>query len=105
MDSAVTALLTDLQLALQRLQLWQLERPSEQALASQQPFCIDTLNFPQWLQFVFVERMQWLLAQQQPLPRNCQISPMAEQYFGPRLDQAATLLACIKRIDDLLSDA
>jgi uncharacterized protein YqcC (DUF446 family) len=28
--------------------------PSTEALASDQPFCVDTLTLPRWLQFIFL---------------------------------------------------
>ncbi|MEC8429313.1 MAG: YqcC family protein, partial [Pseudomonadota bacterium] len=42
--------LIDLQCELKNLNLWETQRPADEALASTQPFCIDTLSFPQWLQ-------------------------------------------------------
>lgn len=106
MTKAITlaSLLMDLQLLLRQLGHWQAERPSAQALASQQPFCVDTLSFPQWLQFVFIERLQLLLDQQLALPTSCQVCPMAEQYFAQDLVPVQALLACLRQIDGLLSE-
>ena len=56
----VAALLIDLEGALRSRLLWDADEPSPEALASTQPFCIDTLDFPQWLQFVFLPRMRAL---------------------------------------------
>ena len=71
------------------------------ALASQQPFCIDTLRFDQWLQFVFIGRLRQLLADQLPLPDQCAVAPMAAQCFSAR-DQGP-LIAQLARIDALHS--
>ena len=47
----VHALLIDIEAQLRQMGLWQAVPPSPEALASSQPFCIDTLDFSQWLQF------------------------------------------------------
>ena len=43
----VAALLIDVESGLRQLNLWELRSPPAEALASTQPFCIDTLNFAQ----------------------------------------------------------
>ena len=101
---ALSALLMDLEAQLRNLNLWQLQRPSEDALASEQPFCVDTLTFPQWLQFIFVERMQVMIAQQLVLPSACQIAPMGEEYFKTADYAVSDILQCLLAIDQLLSN-
>ena len=93
----------DLEAQLRNLRLWQVQRPSVEALASQQPFCIDTLSFPQWLQFVFIERLQLMIAEQEPLPSACHIAPMAEEYFKTTDYTVSEVLNCLRTIDELLS--
>ena len=52
-----------------RLQNWWSEQPPmSEALASQQPFCVDTLAFEQWLQWIFLPRMKQLLESAAALP-------------------------------------
>ena len=97
------SLLMDIEAELRRLQLWQAESPSPEALASSQPFCVDTLTFAQWLQFVLLVKMRRLLEQQLPLPGNCQIAPMAEEYFRATALDAAALIALLQRFDRCLS--
>ena len=43
------------------LPLWEKVSPSAAALASDEPFCIDTLTFPQWLQFIFLPTLYRML--------------------------------------------
>lgn len=100
---AVAEILIDIEKKLHELQLWDEVEPSAEALASVQPFAVDTLNFPQWLQFIFIPRMFYLLETQKPLPSNCGIAPMAEQYFSVLALYSAPLIAHLQRIDDLLS--
>ncbi|MFT5879633.1 MAG: hypothetical protein ACI86X_000738 [Moritella sp.] len=72
-------LLTQIEVELKRLSLWQITPPSAVALASTAPFCIDTMPFTHWLQFIFLVKMQQLLALKMPLPENMAIHPMAEE--------------------------
>lgn len=96
-------LLVSVEEQLHTLDLWQADRPSAQALASIQPFCVDTLSFPQWLQFIFLPTIQVLIENRQALPTNCGIAPMAEMYFVGAGNTVEELLALLKRLDDLLS--
>ena len=70
--------LTQLEDLLKQHQLWQNTPIDPQALNSTVPFCHDTMAFEQWLQFVFIEKIQQLLTHRQPLPRNFAIAPMAQ---------------------------
>jgi len=72
------AYLVQLKALLQKHQLWQCESISADALNSSVPFCHDSMAFEQWLQFVFIEKMQHLITHDQPLPRNFAIAPMAQ---------------------------
>ncbi len=90
----IASLLIDIEAELRRLRLWEAEPPTPEALASTEPFCVDTLSFPQWLQFVFLPRMHALVAAEQLPPGRCEITPLAEQYFGnSKLDVLALLRA------------
>lgn len=92
-------LLKDLKQELQQLEWWELQAPSVQALQSEQPFCVDTLDFSQWLQWVFVPRMQSILMSDHPLPSQCAIHDMAEVVYRDRLGLVESLLVCLKSID------
>ncbi|WP_444932134.1 YqcC family protein [Microbulbifer sp. SSSA002] len=86
---------------LRNLQVWQDNAPPAEALASTEPFCVDTLTLPQWLQFIFLPRMQILIESEMPLPGQCGIAPVAEEFFKGRED-AAALLAILETIDQRL---
>ncbi|USD36784.1 MULTISPECIES: YqcC family protein [Ferrimonas] len=91
-----------LQQALQQAQLWQQTPVSAEALASTQPFAIDTLSFPQWLQFIYLPKLQALLDAGQPLPTKVAVAPMAEQTFA---GSQPALVAAIAHLDALLCSA
>ncbi len=94
------SLLIDLECEMRSLQLWVEETPSPEALQSKEPFCIDTLNFDQWLQFVFLPTLHFLLESDAELPEECSVTPMAEEYFG---STAPGVLSSLLRIDELLT--
>jgi uncharacterized protein YqcC (DUF446 family) len=99
----VIAQLVELENDLKYFGLWSLDTPSTEALASTQPFCIDTLSLPQWLQFVFLPRMYQLVDQQAPLPRQCGIAPMAEEYFKSINISAERIIERLQYVDVVLS--
>ncbi|OLU22749.1 YqcC family protein [Pseudomonas sp. PA27(2017)] len=82
---------------------WEASPPSAQALASEQPFCIDTLDFSQWLQWIFLPRMKAIIEAGADLPAVSGILPMAEQVYGAGNQQAAALLEALGDFDRLIS--
>ena len=99
----LSSLLIDLEAELRQLSLWQSEAPSIEALASSEPFCIDTMNFSQWLQFVFLDRMARLIERRQTLPDSCSIAPMWEEYVKGLELNTGKIMTILKDIDRLLS--
>ena len=59
----VKSLLVDIECELRVLGLWEDEAPSAEALASIEPFAVDTLSFSQWLQFIFVPKLYFIIEQ------------------------------------------
>jgi uncharacterized protein YqcC (DUF446 family) len=100
----VAAVLIDIEAELRQLRLWDDDEPDPQALASTQPFAIDTLTLPQWLQFVFLPTMYRLIDEGAALPTECGIAPMAEEYFRGREVAISGLLDALERVDGLLSE-
>jgi len=100
---SVAEILIDLEKELRELRLWEFESPSAEALASTQPFAIDTLDFPQWLQFIFIPRLYLMVEQRLPLPSVSGVKPMAEEYFGQLRLNSAALIVHLEKMDKLLS--
>lgn len=92
-----------IEMELRALDLWADTRPPDDAFLSTEPFCLDTLAFTQWVQFVFLERMKIIIECQHPLPRVSGIAPMAEEYFRERPESASGLIRELRAIDELLS--
>lgn len=102
-NKTIDQLLIALKGQLQALNLWQEHTPNVCLLASQQPFCCDTLTFEQWLQFIFIPRFQAMIIAKQKLPTNIALCPMAEESFKHLGSKVAPLINIIADIDELLS--
>lgn len=88
---------------MKQLGAWSDQPPAAEALQSSQPFCVDTLEFPQWLQFVFLPRMWALVHCGKPLPRVSGMAPMAEEHFRGRAESGRALIDELARMDHLLA--
>lgn len=79
MKTQVKQHLSDLQIAMRLHDLWESTPPSSEAMASSQPFCMETLTPTQWLQWIFIPRMEAILEANTNLPRNFAITPYLEE--------------------------
>ena len=103
MGTLVAEVLIDIEAQLRQLGMWDKIPPSTEALASSEPFCVDTLTLPQWLQFVFLPTMYRLLEAGEPLPDRCGITPMAEEYFRGTELAGSGLVDALQAVDRLLT--
>lgn len=106
MDNRVSAVADQLLLIERELRLlgwWSSVPPSAQALSSEQPFCVDTLELHQWLQWIFLPRMKILVESGRPLPAVSSITEMAEVVYAERLGEVRTLLVALTEFDRLIT--
>ena len=103
--SQLTSSLNDVESCLKELALWSDTEPPADALASIQPFAVDTLEFVEWLQFIFLPRLHFMIGARETLPENCGIAPMAETYFGGSFLDVDESIAVLAVIDSLLSES
>ena len=87
---------------LRALGWWDEHAPSDEALASVEPFCVDTLDFSQWLQWIFLPRMKFILEQDMALPNASGILQMAEMVYQGRTE-ALRLMALLKGFDEVIA--
>lgn len=99
----IADLLLAIEQEMRRIELWEDTAPPPADLASTLPFCHDTLEFTQWLQWVFLVRMRTLLQSGAPLPTACDIHPLAEHTFLDLPQDTARLLELIGQIDRAIS--
>ena len=105
MSTEIAELLLDIESELRQLDLWQKTSPSAAAIASTQPFAVDTLTLSQWLQFVFLPTLYQRIELNQTLPQRCGIAPMAQEYYRGSNLATAPLLQALRQIDVILTPA
>ncbi len=99
----IADVLLELEATLRTSGKWDRQPPPESALASTQPFAIDTLRFEQWLQWIFLPRIKGILEQRRPLPGKSGIFTYAREYLEKNDPPARNLLELVKRFDDLIA--
>ena len=78
--------------------------PSEQALASTAPFACDAMPFEQWLQFIFLPKMHYLLDNGMSLPAAMSVAPMAEHVWADKTNYQ-NIISLLAELDRLVSKA
>lgn len=97
--------LQQLQLAMQKLDLWQAVPPSQDAFLSEKPFAIDTMSPEEWLQWIFIPRMFALLESGAALPSKIAVSPYLEEAFKEaEEDFLVELLTPLRELEALLQN-
>ena len=91
--------------ALSELALHSATAPSPEAFASVQPFCVDTMTFPEWVQFVFLPKLEGMLDGGESMPSWCDVAPMAEEYFRNLEQDGHLLVEALRRVDELVTAA
>ena len=65
------------------------------------PFCCDTMEFHEWLQFVFLPKMQYMIDNNLELPSSLAIAPMGEVEYRTELKERENLIKILNKIDSL----
>ncbi|UJF18907.1 YqcC family protein [Vibrio sp. SS-MA-C1-2] len=89
--------LAHLEQLLKRHDLWSLQQPSIEALSSVEPFCIDTLTPIEWLQWVLIPKLNFMLQHDHPLPTAFDISP----YFSEALKAHQYQVVIVEHLQEL----
>ncbi|EXU74972.1 YqcC family protein [Erwinia mallotivora] len=100
-ETQVRQCLVAIEEILQDAGLWQTCAPNAAAFESQEPFCVDTMMPLQWLQWVFLARMDALLCAGAELPAKLAIAPYFEVALEGEIPCRATLLHALNQMDQL----
>jgi len=95
-------LLRRLEQALHACDLWHTKPPAAEAFLSREPFCVDTMSFAEWLQWVFIGRLQALVDANSALPRGSQVAALAEELWKDQRE-ATLLVPVLSEIDACLN--
>ena len=88
---------------MQRIGLWEVHPPPPEAFESSFPFCFDTLELHQWLEWVFIPRTRAILEGGLPLPDKSGIGPLAEESFRRFATDTERLEGLIAELDELIN--
>lgn len=97
-------LLKAIEVELKQQSLWAQGRPSDR-MNSTMPFSCDKLTLEEWLQFVFIPRLQFMLDSGAELPSGAGLAPYAEVVYRDVLRERAGLLALLREMDRVLAGA
>ena len=95
----------EIEAELRRRDRWEMQRPPTEYLASREPFCCDTLQVTQWLQWIFLPRMKVVLEGHEALPTESSIAAYAEECFRNDPEPWGRLIELLQRYDDLIGEA
>ena len=79
------------------------DAPCCRGVLSEEPFSIDTMSAEEWLQWVFIPRMQALLESGSALPHKIAISPYIEEAMK-EFDELQQLLTPLVALEELLNN-
>jgi uncharacterized protein YqcC (DUF446 family) len=91
-----------IEIKLRQMNCWQSEPLAAEKYLSCEPFCLDTMSFEQWLQFVLLPRLKQLVEDGQPLPTVSGVAPMAEEHYRSGSDPGQALIRELAALDELL---
>lgn len=98
--------LNHLEATLRSVDLWSTPHPAAEAFSSQEPFCVDTMELPQWLRYVFIARLRALVEAEASLPASCQVAPAAEAYLQKAQPSTRLLVVeAIAEVDRVITEA
>jgi uncharacterized protein YqcC (DUF446 family) len=103
--TAIAQTLSAITKEMQHLGLWHDASPSQEKLASKLPFCVDTLTFCEWLQWIMFPKLFVIIETKANLPSKSNMSVMAQEALKREDANTEQLLKLITQLDkDIVSD-
>ncbi|WP_067517430.1 YqcC family protein [Endozoicomonas ascidiicola] len=103
MSQEIINLLEAIEDELRNQNVWAQMPPSIEALSSTTPFCMDTMHFSQWLQWIFIPRIRAILDAGGSLPTGSDMKPYAEEALPMERLSSQELLNLIEKFDQLMN--
>lgn len=98
----LSSLCESIEAEMRRLDIWANEPPGAAALQSQAPFCHDTLGFAEWMQWIFLPRVNEVLGGRRQMPQHSNIHAYAEEVLRNSGHDAQQLLFLIRSFDEVV---
>lgn len=98
---AIINILDELEQELKALDLWhgKLGRPAESAFLSKTPFCLDTMEFHQWLEYVLIAKLREIIDLELDLPATMITHTMAQEYYRGQWERYKNLIKILRKLD------
>lgn len=100
----ISELLSNLEEELKSLSLWSNSFLTDEQLASTAPFGCDVMDFHQWLQHIFINKMNIIIKSNSELPRNMAIAPMAEYLYKEEVHKYRKLIGILRKLDRVVTE-
>ncbi len=101
----ILLVLEQIEAELKTLALWggSEGRPQDEAFLSTAPFCIDSMDFHQWLEYVLIVRLKEILENELELPSQMSVHPMAQEVYRGQWGKYRNLISHLRTLDNLVS--
>ncbi len=96
----VRKIIAEIEAEMQRIGYWSTEPLPAEAYDFRQAFAMDTMAFPQWLQFVFIPRVRQITEEQGAFPSQSMVGTQAIREFDGDAN-AAQLVSYLNDFDHL----
>lgn len=83
---------------LKHIGFWQAEPLKPEQYNFQRAFGMDTMAFSQWLQFIFIPRVNSIIAEHGQFPKSSSVGAQAVREFDG-LDEASRLITLLSEFD------
>ncbi|MDO7643403.1 MAG: YqcC family protein [Reinekea forsetii] len=103
MSKSISVILDEIQALMMRDGRWQSMAPSAEAMMSTDPFCINSMDFLEWLQWIYLARLRALIDAGRPMPMGAQVAPYAEEALKAEGAKVTTLIALVRDLDRALA--
>lgn len=102
---SITKKLEHLEQELKALELWggSAKIPSLEQLSSSAPFCLDTLEFHEWLEYILIARLRQLIAAEEALPEAMMVHTYAQERYRGEWGKYRKLIGLLKELDALIT--
>lgn len=102
---AIKKELSNLEQELRALELWggAEKTPSAKAMSSVQPFCLDTLEFHQWLEYLLIAKLTMMIEAGTPLPPKMMVHTYAQEKYRGEWSKFRNLIGILQKLDSLLT--
>jgi len=99
---ALEQLIISIETEMRRLELWGSVSPPSHAMRSNTPFCADTLDCEEWMQWIFLPRLRRIQSGSLRPRFRSNVAAYCEECFSVRGIRAEALLRLVRQCDEIL---